>query len=83
VQNRNAGFSPGALGLPGGYPVKIDGRESIENGTLTYTEILLEKVKKTFTVNMPKRVPFADINKTAKFIIDNIIKSALPVPGSI
>jgi hypothetical protein len=96
--------SPGALGLPGGYPVKItgkdnqskaeidesvfslkdmitvnknslalDGIESIEFGILTYTDILLEKVKNTFSVNLPKQVPFADIDITAKFIIDNII----------
>jgi hypothetical protein len=98
--------SPGALGLPGGYPVRIDGKEkppkavidesvfslkdmmavnkkslaldgieSIENGTLIYTDILLEKVKKTFSVNLPKRVAFTDIDTVAEFIIGNIIKA--------
>jgi len=97
--------SPGAIGLPGGYPVRIDGKgkqpqavidesvfslkdmitvnkkslaldgiESTEDGTLTYTDILLEKVKKAFSIDLPKRVPFADIDTVAEFIIENIIK---------
>ena len=105
VRNKSSKIfhSPGALGLIGGYPVKIngntpdinidesvfslndmisvnkkslylDGIESIENGTLTYTDILLEKVKKTFSVNLPKQINFKDIDSTAEFIIENIIK---------
>lgn len=97
--------SPGAMGLLGGYPVRIDGEgkqpqavidesifslkdmttvnkkslfldgiESTEDGILTYTDILLEKVKKTFSVDLPKRVPFADIDAVAEYIIENIIK---------
>ncbi|MDR0312062.1 MAG: hypothetical protein LBI14_00530 [Treponema sp.] len=99
--------SPGALGLPGGYPVRLDGKEnppkavidesvftladmltvnkkslaldgieSIENGTLIYTDILLEKVKKAFSVDLPKRVAFTEIDTVAEFIIENIIKRA-------
>jgi len=99
--------SPGAMGLPGGYPVRIEGKgkqpqavidesvfslenmilvnkkslfldgiESIEDGILIYTDILLEKIKKTFSVDLPKQVSFTDINKVAEFIIENIIKKS-------
>jgi hypothetical protein len=105
--NNKIFHSPGALGLPGGYPVRIegsspvkaiidesvfslnemiivnkkslalDGIESIENGTLTYTDILVEKVKKIFSVNLPKQVKFSEIDTTAEFIIENIIKKKI------
>jgi hypothetical protein len=97
--------SPGALGLPGGYPVivkgnekppnvvidesvfslkdmievnkkslALDGIELIENGILTYTDLLLEKVKTTFLFDLPKQIPFTDIDLVAELIIENIIK---------
>ena len=103
----NVFHSPGAMGLPGGYPVRIEGKgkqpqavidesvfllkdmmsvnkkslaldgiESTEDGILTYTNILLEKVKKTFSVDLPKQVPFIEIDTVAEFIIENIIKKS-------
>ncbi len=53
-----------------------DGVESVKDGTLTYTDELIAKAKKAFGVELPKNVKFDDIDKTAKFIIDEIITPA-------
>lgn len=52
----------------------LDGIESIENGILTYTDTLLEKVRTEFGVDLPKEVPFSKIDDISSFIIENIIK---------
>ena len=51
----------------------LDGVEGISDGKLIYTDELLEKCRKAFDVALPKEVAFSDIEKTAQFIIDNII----------
>ncbi|MCI9359737.1 MAG: NAD-dependent epimerase/dehydratase family protein [Hungatella sp.] len=51
----------------------LDGIEDIVDGTLIYTDTLIEKVKSAFDVELPKKVLFNDIDKTAEFIIDEII----------
>ncbi len=56
--------------------IYLDGVEKVENGTLTYTDELIAKAKKAFGVELPKNVRFDDIDKTAKFIIDEIITPA-------
>lgn len=53
--------------------IYLDGVENVENGVLTYTDELIAKAKKAFGVELPKNVPFDDIDKTAQFIIDEII----------
>ena len=53
--------------------IYLDGIEKIENGTLTYTDELISKAKKAFGVELPKNVGFDDIDRTAEFIIDEII----------
>ena len=53
------------------------GIEDITDGTLIYTDYLIEKAKKAFGVELPKKVAFDDIDKTAKFIIDEIITPQL------
>ncbi len=53
--------------------IYLDGIEKVENGVLTYTDELIQKAKKVFGVELPKNVRFDDIDKTAKFIIDEII----------
>ena len=53
-----------------------DGVESVKDGMLTYTDELIAKAKKAFGVELPKNVKFDDIDKTAKFIIDEIITPA-------
>lgn len=51
----------------------LDGIEDIINGRLIYTDALIEKTKKAFGAELPKEVPFEDIEKTAEYIIDKII----------
>ena len=51
----------------------LDGVEDVVDGRLIYTDALLAKVKKVFGKELPKEVSFADIEKTAQFIIDEII----------
>ena len=51
----------------------LDGVEKIEDGVLTYTDELIDKAKKAFGVELPKNIAFKDIDKTAQFIIDEII----------
>ena len=58
--------------------IYCDGIENVENGTLVYTDELVAKVKKAFNVDLPKRVAFEDIEKTADFIIKNIIEPFAP-----
>ena len=55
----------------------LDGIEDVTDGTLIYTDYLIEKVRKAFGVELPKKVAFDDIEKTAKFIIDEIITPQL------
>ena len=51
----------------------LDGVEDIVDGKLIYTDALIEKVKKAFGKELPKTVAYDDIDKTAKWIIDEII----------
>ena len=52
----------------------LDGIEGITDGELIYTEALIQKVHKAFGVELPKTVAYPDIDKTAKWIIDEIIR---------
>ena len=51
----------------------LDGVEDIVDGKMIYTDALIEKVKKAFGKELPKTVAYDDIDKTAKWIIDEII----------
>lgn len=51
----------------------LDGVEDVVDGNLIYTDDLVLKVKDAFGVDLPKKVPYEGIDKTAKFIIDEII----------
>lgn len=55
----------------------LDGIEKIEDGTLYYTDELIAKVKKAFSVTLPKSVMYSDIDKVASFIINQIIQPQL------
>ena len=55
----------------------LDGVEDVKDGTLIYTDYLIEKAKKAFGAELPKKVAFDDIEKTAQFIIDEIITPQL------
>lgn len=54
--------------------IYLDGIENEENGVLTYTDELINKVEHVCSVRLPKSVNFEEIDQTAEFIIDNIIK---------
>ena len=51
----------------------LDGIEDVREGELIYTDELIQKAKKAFGVTLPKKVAFEDIERVAKFIIDEII----------
>lgn len=51
----------------------LDGVEDIADGKLIYTDALIKKAKKAFGKELPKTVAYEDIDRTAKFIIDEII----------
>ena len=51
----------------------LDGVEDVTDGKLIYTDALIEKAQKAFGKTLPKEVPFAEIEKTAQWIIDEII----------
>lgn len=51
----------------------LDGVEDVREGTLYYTDELIEKAQKAFGVTLPKSVAFKDIEEVAQFIIDKII----------
>ncbi len=51
----------------------LDGVEDVVDGKLIYTDALIEKAKKAFGKELPKEVHFDDIEKTAQWIIDEII----------
>lgn len=54
--------------------IYLDGIEKIENGSLIYTNELLEKIKKAFDVTLVKEVPYEQIEQVAGFIISHIIE---------
>ncbi len=54
--------------------IYLDGIENVENGVLTYTDELINKVEHVCSVRLPKSVKFDEIDQTAEFIIENIIK---------
>ena len=51
----------------------LDGVEDVTDGKLIYTDALIAKAQKAFGKTLPKTVAYEDIEKTAKFIIDEII----------
>ena len=57
--------------------IYLDGIEKVDDGILTYTDELIAKAKKAFGVELPKNVAFKDIDKTAQFIIDEIITPSM------
>lgn len=51
----------------------LDGIEDVADGKLIYTDDLIGKAGKAFGKELPKEVAFDDIEKTAQWIIDEII----------
>ena len=59
----------------------LDGVEDVTDGKLIYTDALIGKAEKAFGVTLPKSVEYDDIEKTANFIIDEIIMPQLNKRG--
>lgn len=54
--------------------IYCDGIENVTEGQLIYTDELVSKVKNVFGCDLPKSVHFDNIDRTADFIIQNIIE---------
>ncbi len=54
--------------------IYLDGVEDVTDGTLIYTDELLQKVRKAFGVELVKKVPFDRIDEVARTIISEIIE---------
>ena len=50
-----------------------DGIEDVKDGSLIYSDELIDKAEKAFGVTLPKTVAFKEIEEVAQFIIDRII----------
>ena len=57
--------------------IYLDGIENVADSKLFYTDELIQKVRNKFNIELPKSVSFDEIDKTADFIIKNIIEKAL------
>lgn len=66
-------FSFGEMNRANRASMALDGVEDVVDGGLVYTDALIRKAEKAFGKTLPKTVAFEDIDKTAKFIIDEII----------
>lgn len=61
------------------FSAYLDGIEDISNGTLTYTNELQENVKNRFSVDIPKKINFDELDQMAQFLVDRIIKPTLGI----
>lgn len=57
----------------------FDGIEDIRDGSLFYTDHLIEKVKTVFGVPLPKEVPFEKSDEVAEYIIEKIVVPQLSI----
>ncbi|MBP5565028.1 MAG: saccharopine dehydrogenase NADP-binding domain-containing protein [Lachnospiraceae bacterium] len=51
----------------------LDGIEDVRDGSLFYTDELMEKVDSKMAVKIPKEIKYEDIDKTADYLIEKII----------
>lgn len=54
--------------------IYLDGIKNIENGTLYFTDELVEKCQEAFGVSLMGEVRFEDVEKAAQFLISEIIE---------
>lgn len=57
--------------------IYLDGIENVEDGILTYTDELLDKVKNEFNVSIPKQFSLENSVDVAKILISKIIQSTI------
>lgn len=67
-------FDLGAMRKKNRESIYLDGIENVADGVLTYTDELLDKVKKVFGVELVKNVAFDEIDQVAEFIVKEIIE---------
>ena len=53
--------------------IALDGIEDVTDGKLIYTDALIEKARKAFGKELPKTVAYDEIEKTAEYLINEII----------
>ena len=53
--------------------IYLDGIDSIKNGSLVYTNELIQKVNLIFDVKLPNNIPFKDIDMIGELLINKII----------
>ncbi len=56
------------------HSIYLEGIEKVEDGALFYTDELLAKVKSEFKSEVPKKIPYTDIDLVSSQIIREIIK---------
>lgn len=57
--------------------IYLDGIENIENGSLFYTDELIEKCEKAFGISLMKQVKFEKIETAAQFLIAEVIEKQI------
>lgn len=55
----------------------LDGVERVEAGALYYTDALIQRVKERFQEELPKVVPFEEIDAIAEWLVERIIRASL------
>lgn len=70
-------FSMDAMRKANRESIALDGIEKIEDGTLYYTDALIQKAASAFGVKLPESVPFGQIDDMASFFIQDIISKQI------
>lgn len=70
-------FSIDEMRMKNRESIYLDGIKDVKDGCLYYTPELIEKVKKVFGVDLPLEVKYEDADKTAEFIIKEIIEPTI------
>lgn len=59
--------------------IYCDGIENVENGCLVYTDELIQKVKKRFDADIPKRVHLNEVEAVAELLIKRLVEPNMNV----
>jgi hypothetical protein len=57
--------------------IGMDGIESVEDGVLAYTDTVLDKTRKVFGCELPKRITLADSEAVAELLIEKVIRPSI------
>lgn len=70
-------FDLGAMTRVNRASIAMDGVESVEDGVLAYTDALLDKTRKAFGCELPKRIALADSEAVAELLIEKVIRARI------